>query len=205
MPNEFNQNSPRLILSNEPCHNPTISIDTSYEALNGMVSSATSESYYLNRTNANISLDLDTCVKSIISELNLRDLTCVSSETTFEEKDNEKEKKEMMNHYEIRNEAERRAKDEKIEISRKRVDELAEIIKQEEALNEAKEVCSKFTPKRIIYNDPVTIVFWKDGTKTIVRATKETIFNKYNAFTAALAKKILMSNSNVNRIVDRGE
>ncbi len=189
-----------VTLPNETC--PTIS-SVSYD-FNRADLDAISAPYGI-ATNV---LDLDTCIDSILSKLNLTTrLTGTPNETTTEEKynENKKEEKEMMNHHEILQEAEKRAKAEQTEISRKKVDELAEIIKQEEELNEAKEVCSKFTPKRIIYNDPVTIVFWKDGTKTIVRATKETVFNKYNAFTAALAKKILMSNSNVNRIVDHGE
>ena len=210
MPDELNQKieinqplsveigpySSYITLPNETC--PTIS-SVSYNIDRAALDA-------ISGTDAN-ALDLDTCIDSILSKLNLTSLTGVSSETAPKEKDNEnkKEKKEMMNRYEIRQEAERRAKAEQAEISRKKVDELAEIIKQEEELNEAKDICSRFTPKRIIYNDPVTIVFWKDGTKTIVRATKETVFNKYNAFTAALAKKILMSNSNVNRIVDHGE
>lgn len=59
-------------------------------------------------------------------------------------------------------------------------------------------------PTKIIYNGPATIVFWVDGTKTIVKKSKKEKDNKYNAFCAALAKKIYGSNSNVNRIVKSG-
>lgn len=58
--------------------------------------------------------------------------------------------------------------------------------------------------KRIIYNDPATIVFWEDGTKTVVKKQKGIKFNKYNAFTAAFAIKCLGSNSKLNHIVDSG-
>ena len=61
-----------------------------------------------------------------------------------------------------------------------------------------------YTPRKIIFNDPVSVVFWQDGTKTIVRRTKGEKFNKYTAFTAALAKKIFGNNTRVNAIVKSG-
>lgn len=58
--------------------------------------------------------------------------------------------------------------------------------------------------KKIIYNDPATIVFWEDGTKTVVKRGKNEPFSKYHAFCAALAKKLYSTNSAVNRIVNSG-
>ena len=60
------------------------------------------------------------------------------------------------------------------------------------------------TPTKIIYNGPATIVFWDDGTKTVVKRSKKDKDNKYNAFCAALAIKIYGSNSAVTRIVENG-
>lgn len=60
----------------------------------------------------------------------------------------------------------------------------------------------RFTPKRIIKNGPAMVVFWKDGTKTIVKRKKGESDNLYHAFTAALAKKIFGSNSHVNKIIE---
>lgn len=57
--------------------------------------------------------------------------------------------------------------------------------------------------KQILVSGPCTIVFWGDGTKTMVRCKECTPFNPYNAFTAALAKKIYKTNSQVNKILDR--
>lgn len=57
--------------------------------------------------------------------------------------------------------------------------------------------------KKIIVSDIYTIVFWLDGTKTIVRCKAGTEFNVYSAFTAALAKKIYGSNSQVNKVIKR--
>ena len=64
---------------------------------------------------------------------------------------------------------------------------------------------SYYVPKRIIYNDPATIVFWKDGTKTVVKKAAKEPYNKYNAFCAALAKKVYGNNSRVNSFVASGE
>lgn len=61
-----------------------------------------------------------------------------------------------------------------------------------------------YKPVRIIYNSPATIVFWSDGTKTVVKKRKGERFNEYNAFCAALAKKVFESNSAVNKIVKSG-
>ncbi len=61
-----------------------------------------------------------------------------------------------------------------------------------------------YKPERIIYNNPATIVFWKDGTKTVVKKSPKEKFNAYNAFCAALAKKIYGNNSQVQKIVNSG-
>ena len=37
----------------------------------------------------------------------------------------------------------------------------------------------KYTPKKIIFNGPATVVFWKDGTKTVVKRAKKDKDNKY--------------------------
>lgn len=55
---------------------------------------------------------------------------------------------------------------------------------------------------RIIFNDPATIVFWQDGTKTVVKCQKGQTFNPYFGFCAAIAKKLYGSNSMLNRIVE---
>lgn len=60
-------------------------------------------------------------------------------------------------------------------------------------------------PKKIINNDPVTIVFWTDGTKTIVKRGAEEKNSPYAAFCAVLAKKIYGNNTKVNRLVSETE
>lgn len=62
----------------------------------------------------------------------------------------------------------------------------------------------KYEVDHIIYNHPATIVFWKDGTKTVVKCSENDPYIRYNAFCAALAKKIYGNNSQVNKIVASG-
>lgn len=56
-------------------------------------------------------------------------------------------------------------------------------------------------PNKIIKSGNRTIVFWSDGTKTIVKRADDEPDSDYAAFTAALAIKIFGSNSAVKRIV----
>lgn len=63
------------------------------------------------------------------------------------------------------------------------------------------------TPKpyeidHIVKNGPAMVVFWMDGTKTIVKRKEGEKDDDYLAFCAALAKKIYGNNSRVKRIVD---
>ena len=56
---------------------------------------------------------------------------------------------------------------------------------------------------RIIFSPPATIVFWKDGTKTVVKCAKGEPFSEYNGFAAALLKKVFGSNSAVKKLIQR--
>ena len=61
---------------------------------------------------------------------------------------------------------------------------------------------NSFEVDRILASGNRTIVFWEDGTKTVVRKSDNTPYSYYDAFTAALAKKVYGNNSQVNRIVE---
>ena len=62
---------------------------------------------------------------------------------------------------------------------------------------------NEFEVNRILQSGNRTIVFWGDGTKTIVKRAEDELNSPYVAFTAALAVKTYGSNSQVKRIVDR--
>lgn len=56
--------------------------------------------------------------------------------------------------------------------------------------------------ENVIFNDPATIVFWDDGTKTIVKCQKETgdTFSKENGLAMAIAKRAYGNKGNFNDI-----
>ena len=51
----------------------------------------------------------------------------------------------------------------------------------------------QYTPKKIIYRGDKTIVLWEDGTRTMVKCTKDDTFCEDHGFAMALAKKIFGS------------
>ncbi len=61
----------------------------------------------------------------------------------------------------------------------------------------------KLVPPKILRSGRATIVFWPDGTKTIVKRAKDEPDNDYAAFTAALGIKIFGSNSALRRTIKR--
>ena len=45
-------------------------------------------------------------------------------------------------------------------------------------------------PKKVIINDPATIIFWDDGTKTVVKCDSEDEFDKEKGILYAALKKL---------------
>ena len=48
-----------------------------------------------------------------------------------------------------------------------------------------------YTIKRVIFNDPATIILWADGTKTVVKCAKDETFDPEKGLAMAIAKKAL--------------
>lgn len=44
--------------------------------------------------------------------------------------------------------------------------------------------------KKVIFHEPATVVYWADGTKTVVKCKDGERFDQYYGFCAALAKKV---------------
>ena len=44
--------------------------------------------------------------------------------------------------------------------------------------------------KNVIYNDPATIVYWQDGTKTVVKCQKDDIYDPEKGLAMAFIKKL---------------
>ena len=60
----------------------------------------------------------------------------------------------------------------------------------------------QFMPKEIIYNDAATIVYWADGTKTVVKCNENDEYSEYAGFVAAVAKKMYGGANAINRLID---
>ena len=61
--------------------------------------------------------------------------------------------------------------------------------------------------KKVIFNDPATIVFWEDGTKTVVKCKDGDLFSYDTGIYAATLKKIFgesysVYKKDVNRIIE---
>ena len=52
--------------------------------------------------------------------------------------------------------------------------------------------------KKVIFNDPATIVYWKDGTKTVVKCQKGDVFDLEKGFAMAFLKKCWGNKGNFN-------
>ena len=60
----------------------------------------------------------------------------------------------------------------------------------------------QFAPKEIIYNDAATIIYWSDGTKTVVKCNENDVYSEYFGFIAAVAKKMYGGTNAINRLID---
>ena len=55
---------------------------------------------------------------------------------------------------------------------------------------------SKFDIRKVIFNDPATIVIWKDGSKTVVKCGENDIYDKEKGLAMAIAKKAFGNKGN---------
>lgn len=54
--------------------------------------------------------------------------------------------------------------------------------------------------KDVIFNDPATIVFWKDGSKTVVKCQEGDVFDPEKGLAMAICKKAFGNESNFNNV-----
>lgn len=59
--------------------------------------------------------------------------------------------------------------------------------------------------ENVIFNDPATIVFWKDGTKTTVKCRKDKgdVFSKETGLAMAILKKLYGNKGKYNDILKK--
>lgn len=54
--------------------------------------------------------------------------------------------------------------------------------------------------KKVIFNDPVTVVIWEDGTKTVVKCQPGDTYSKETGLALCIAKKYLGNKGNFNEV-----
>ena len=57
-----------------------------------------------------------------------------------------------------------------------------------------------FAIKKVYFNDPVTVVIWADGTKTIVRCQEGDVYSKETGLALCIAKKALGNKGSFNDV-----
>lgn len=60
-----------------------------------------------------------------------------------------------------------------------------------------------FEIEKVIFNEPATIVIWKDKTKTVVKCQEDDEFDPEKGLAMAIAKKALGNKSNFNNTIKR--
>lgn len=57
--------------------------------------------------------------------------------------------------------------------------------------------------KKVIFNEPATIVLWEDNTKTVVKCQEGDIYDPEKGLYAAMVKKALGNKSNFNNVINK--
>lgn len=60
---------------------------------------------------------------------------------------------------------------------------------------------TRLTIRRVIYNDPATVVYWGDGTRTVVKCQPEDKFDPKLGFLLAVCKKAFGNTGNYNELL----
>lgn len=59
--------------------------------------------------------------------------------------------------------------------------------------------------KKVIFNNPATIILWNDGTKTVVKCSKNEKFDPEKGLSMAISERVLGSYSKFKKIMDSAE
>ena len=57
--------------------------------------------------------------------------------------------------------------------------------------------------KDVIFNNPATIIKWKDGTKTVVKCADGDVYNKETGFALCIIKKMYGNDNSYQRLFKR--
>ena len=68
------------------------------------------------------------------------------------------------------------------------------------SLDESQDECCMYGIKKVIYNNPATIILWEDGTKTVVKVQDGDVYSKELGFAMCVSKKFFGNQSNFNNV-----
>lgn len=57
--------------------------------------------------------------------------------------------------------------------------------------------------EKVIFNNPATIVYWKDGTKTVVKCQDGDVYDKEKGLAMCIAKKFFGNKGNFNKVFNK--
>ena len=57
--------------------------------------------------------------------------------------------------------------------------------------------------EKVIFNDPATIVYWKDGTKTVVKCQEGDTYDKEKGLAMCVTKKFFGNKGNFNKVFNK--
>ena len=57
--------------------------------------------------------------------------------------------------------------------------------------------------EKVVFNDPATIIFWGDGTKTVVKCQEGDTYNKETGFVMCYLKKLLGNDNTFNKEITK--
>lgn len=61
----------------------------------------------------------------------------------------------------------------------------------------------RYSIKRVIFNPPATVIFWDDGTKSVVKCQEGDTYNPETGFALAYLKKLLGNDNTFNKEIDK--
>ena len=76
-----------------------------------------------------------------------------------------------------------------------------------DSLSLADKICRGTIPvknpgiRKVIYNDPATIILWVDGTKTVVRCQPGDVYDKKTGFLLCIAKRFFGNLGRYNNVI----
>ena len=81
---------------------------------------------------------------------------------------------------------------------------FAEYVRHDiESTQKVVETIGKPKVKRAIFNNPATIIYWTDGTKTVVKCQEGDTYDKEKGFVMAYLKKLLGNDNTFNNEINK--